>query len=109
MFPANKRLLLPEVMEGLYRIDVTENRMIEVETSFSGVIYFFDFELELRGIRLTHRFRRMYNERLLEGRFAEPFDHDAIADKMLPQIRYWSGGDWVPSPTMTKYWRERQH
>jgi hypothetical protein len=95
-------------MDNLFRIEITENDLIEVETSIAGIIYYFDFKLGLESIRLTNRFEIQYNEKLEEGRYSEPFNHDALAAKLRPQIRYWDGDAWVATPTITKYWSARQ-
>ena len=104
IFPSNNEILFPSKYENIFRIEVAENRIIEATTAITGINYFFDFQLNIANIRLSHRYQTLYNKKLQEKLFSKAFDHDALVDKLRPEIRYWNGNNWTETPTQTKYW-----
>jgi hypothetical protein len=107
-FSSNFEMIFPGAMEGLLRVNVVNGQVIETETTHSGIIFYFDLGLKLKSIRLTHIFISLYNEKMAEGKVTESFDHDSITARLRKDIRYWDGENWVSTPTMTRYWRDRQ-
>ena len=104
-FPSDLDVLFPELIDGLCSVDVFDGELIKVETIFTGAVFYLDLSLVVKNIRLTHRYQKFYNDKLGQRRITEPFDHDRIAARLKPEIRWWDGDTWVTTPTMTKYWR----
>ena len=104
-FPLEEQIIYPDLMESLSQLETRENSTIKTLTKGSYIEYYFGFDLNIKNVRLTHRYREYYGQRVEENRITEPFKYDKIAERLKKGLRYWDGDDWVSTPTMTKYWR----
>ncbi len=49
---------------------------------------------------LSHRYEKMYREKLNEGRLTAPFDAARIEAGLREGLLYWNGAAWTPEPVV---------
>lgn len=74
---------------------------LECQTSFFN----FDKQFLLQNITLSHGFKINYKKALNDGRVTSSFEERY--EQIKNGILYWDGENWVGTPTMTSYWKNR--
>jgi len=91
------------------QIKVIDDQIVSI-SSRTGIFYEFDFSFELREIRFADLFKDLYNEIHRKNGDQDKFSPKVMADcksRLLPEVLYYTGKDWVPSPLMAKNSREK--
>ncbi len=114
--PANEKyyVLIPQdqvgkklnnMYEVIYSIDLLESGKFLIRTTFSQVLYEFDYKLRPTYLHLSDDFISRFNKLKKEGKINIPLT-SFPKNKLLSEILYWDGTEWTKTPTMTKFWKD---
>ena len=96
----------PMALSTSGKIDVLKNKRISVIGGNSGIIYEFNFRLELQNVRLSHSFQRKHKKAFAEGKVKSELDENYIR-RLEQGFLYWNGDKWVSEPAMNNWYRSR--
>ena len=108
IFPQIDVLLVDARRDIIAIIDVLQNKRISGIGGNSGIIYEFNFRLELQNVRLGHSFQRMHKKAVAEGKVKSELDENYIR-RLEQGLLYWNGDKWVSEPTRNRYWNNSEN
>lgn len=107
LFPQVDIALLEMLMEPISLIDVLKNSRLKIMTGASAIYYELNYGMELQNIRLSHRFQLLYREALKEGKITKELNQEKYIEELSRCLLYWDGQNWVSTPTMNTYWKDK--
>lgn len=93
--------------ESALRIDLLSNKRLSALAYRSRLYFEFSYNLELVNIRFSHRFDQLQEKAVFEGGIKDVTDQDEYIEQLKRDILYYSGENWVSTPTMTSYWKNQ--
>ncbi len=93
--------------EATLQINVLNNKRLSALTYESFIYFEFSYELELLNIRLTNRFDLLHKKAVREGKIKDFTNENEYKDSLMQGILYYDGQNWVSTPTMTSYWKNK--
>lgn len=106
LFPRTDLDLIEAYQEAIGIIDVLENQRV-VLTSLTGRILFeLNYDLELMSITFSNHFKQKHKRAQLEGKIRSELNEE-YKENLKNGILYYDGQNWVSTPTMTAYWKDK--
>jgi hypothetical protein len=106
LFPRTEVDYLMHDVEAIRYIKILENNLFSIQMGFSGIIFILDFKLKLQNIVLSHGFKNLHSNYLREGKISSEINED-YERNLANALLYWNGQNWVSTPTMTSYWKNK--
>lgn len=107
IFPRTDVDLLVLREESIVQLDILSNRRLSLLTTLSHIFFELDFNLKLQDIRLSNTFRKNHKVAFLEGKVDGPLDEIKYTQNLAQGLLYYDGQNWVSTPTMTSYWKNK--
>jgi len=85
-------------VEALSKLDLHAGNQVSVETLITGLYYFFDYNLRVKDITVSHGFMQMHNSAVLERKISSVLD-DLYIEELKKGILYYDGSGWTSDPT----------
>jgi hypothetical protein len=92
--------------ESVREINHMKNSRIAFWTHISGIEFEFNYGLEILDIRKSHTLERKHRKYLSEGKINSELNEEYLHN-LEDSILYWDGQNWVSTPTMTAYWKNK--
>jgi hypothetical protein len=108
LFPRTDLDLLENPAESIRSIEIQNNRQILGLTYISGIYFRFDFNLNLKGVRLSHRFERLHNKLFLEGKIKSELNKEKYIKELEKGLLYYDGEKWVNHYAMSNSWNSQE-
>jgi len=94
-------------LEAAIKISILKNKRLSILTLCSFIYFEFSYELELLNIRLTNRFDLLHKKAVREGKIKDFTNENKYKDSLIQGILYYDGQNWVSTPTMSSYWKNK--
>jgi len=104
LFPSTDTGNAAFMRDPVYRILIVDGKTISFESK-SGLIFEFDFNLELKEIRFADQFEALYSEAYKKGTVSEQFSEktmEELKSDLMPQVLYYTGKDWTSNFLMAR-------
>ncbi len=104
LLPNTNLNTMPFRRDPAIQIHIIEGEGLSLET-VSGLIFEFDFNLELKEIRFADRYEDLHNEAYREGKTDSEFSPQIMAElktRLFPEVLYYNGEDWISNPLMAR-------
>jgi hypothetical protein len=107
LFPRTDVDLLLNASESIAYINILNNQRLSILAELSSVYFELNDDLELENVRLSNKFREDFQEGFLDGKINGPLNEMKYSEKLGKRLLYWDGQNWVSTPTMTSYWKDK--
>jgi hypothetical protein len=106
LFPRTDLDLLEKQISTIGIIGILENKRLFILISDINIIFELNFNLEPIYITLSHDFKQKHSKAQTEGRITSVLNKE-YEDSLLNGILYWDGQNWISTPTMTSFWKNK--
>ena len=80
------------------------NDRFSLKTYYSNIDYEFDYHLQILDVRLSHSFRQLYNNAVMDGLIAHEYNENELKKNLSENIVYFDGENWTSTPAMSNSW-----
>lgn len=106
LFPRTDLDLLEAYQEAITAIDVLENQRILLISLVGRILFELNYDLELTSITFSNQFKQKHKLAKSEEKISSELNEE-YEENLRNGILYYDGQNWVSTPTMTSYWKNR--
>lgn len=106
LIPENEVAKALFIQDYIDIINLFKNKIIQISTCRSKIIFEFDYNLNPVYLYLGDEFMFKYNELKKEGKITKPLDY-INKKELISKILYWNGSGWTNKPVRTSFWNNK--